>query len=128
MRVAVLGVGAIGGLVASRLARAGCEVLLCARGETAQALEAVGLLLDTPDGRTVALAPDRWTVFDTNEPEFPVELQGWADYAILCGKSYDIPNLCKIAEGVNPITGVATKDSLDCASQGDTYKPAMPGR
>ena len=90
MRVAVLGVGAIGGLVASRLARAGCEVLLCARGETAQALEAVGLLLDTPDGRTVALAPDRWTVHDTTQEEIPVELQGWADYAILCGKSYDI--------------------------------------
>ena len=107
MRVAVLGVGAIGGLVASRLARAGCEVLLCARGETAQALEAVGLLLDTPDGRTVALAPDRWTVFDTNEPEFPVELQGWADYAILCGKSYDIPNLCKIADTVLSLNGIA---------------------
>ena len=43
MRVAVLGVGAIGGLIASRLARSGCEVLLCARGETAQALAAVGL-------------------------------------------------------------------------------------
>jgi len=107
MRVAVLGVGAIGGLVASRLARAGCEVLLCARGETAQALEAVGLLLDTPDGRTVALAPDRWTVFDTNEPEFPVELQGWADYAILCGKSYDIPNLCKITDTVLSLNGIA---------------------
>ena len=107
MRVAVLGVGAIGGLVASRLARAGCEVLLCARGETAQALEAVGLLLDTPDGRTVALAPERWTVFDTNEPEFPVELQGWADYAILCGKSYDIPNLCKIADTVLSLNGIA---------------------
>ena len=87
MRVAVLGVGAIGGLVASRLARAGCEVLLCARGETAQALDAVGLLLDTPDGRTVALAPDRWTVMDTNQEEIPVDLQGWADYAILSRKS-----------------------------------------
>tara|TARA_B100001123_G_scaffold402886_1_gene490851 strand:- start:157 stop:1119 length:963 start_codon:yes stop_codon:yes gene_type:complete len=107
MRVAVLGVGAIGGLVASRLARAGCEVLLCARGETAQALEAVGLLLDTPDGRTIALAPDRWTVFDTNEPEFPVELQGWADYAILCGKSYDVPKLCKIADTVLSLNGIA---------------------
>ena len=107
MRVAVLGVGASGGLVAARLARAGGEVLLCARGETAQALEAVGLLLDTPDGRTVALAPDRWTVFDTNEPEFPVELQGWADYAILCGKSYDIPNLCKIADTVLSLNGIA---------------------
>jgi len=107
MRVAVLGVGAIGGLVASRLARAGCEVLLCARGDTAQALEAVGLLLDTPDGRTVALAPDRWTVFDTKEQEIPVELQGWAEYAILCGKSYDIPNLCKIADTVLSLNGIA---------------------
>ena len=107
MRVAVIGVGAIGGLVASRLARAGCEVLLCARGETAQALEAVGLLLDTPDGRTIALAPDRWTVFDTNEQDIPVELQGWADYAILCGKSYDIPNLCKVADTILSLNGIA---------------------
>lgn len=107
MRVAVIGVGAIGGLFASRLARSGCEVLLCARGDTAQALEAVGLLLDTPDGRTIALAPDRWTVFDTNQPDIPVELQGWADYAILCGKSYDIPNLCKIAESVLSLNGIA---------------------
>ena len=107
MRVAVIGVGAIGGLFASRLARSGCEVLLCARGETAQALEAVGLLLDTPDGRTIAFAPDRWTVFDTNQPDIPVELQGWADYAILCGKSYDIPNLCKIAESVLSLNGIA---------------------
>ena len=107
MRVAVLGGGAIGGLVASRRARAGGEVLLCARGESAQALEAVGLLLDTPDGRTVALAPDRWTVFDTNEQEIPVELQGWAEYAILCGKSYDIPNLCKIADTVLSLNGIA---------------------
>ena len=107
MRVAVIGVGAIGGLVASRLARAGCEVLLCARGETAQALEAVGLLLDTPDGRTIALAPDRWTVFDTNEQDIPVELQGWADYAILCGKSYDIHNLCKIADTILSLNGIA---------------------
>ena len=106
MRVAILGVGAIGGLVASRLARAGCEVLLCARGETAQALDAVGLLLDTPDGRTIALAPDRWTVLDTNLQEIPVELQGWADYAILCGKSYDVPNLCKIADKVLSLNGL----------------------
>ncbi len=87
MRVAVLGVGAIGGLIASRLARSGCEVLLCARGETAQALGAVGLLLYTPDGRTIVLAPDQWTVFDTNLGDIPIELQGWAEYAILCGKS-----------------------------------------
>ncbi len=106
MRVAVLGVGAIGGLIASRLARSGCDVLLCARGETAQALDAVGLLLDTPDGRTIALAPDRWTVMDTNVQEIPVELQGWADYAILCGKSYDLQKLCPIADTVLSLNGI----------------------
>ncbi|MEE2759348.1 MAG: 2-dehydropantoate 2-reductase [Candidatus Thermoplasmatota archaeon] len=106
MRVAVLGVGAIGGLIASRLARSGCEVLLCARGESAQALDAVGLLLETPDGRTIALAPDRWTVWDTNLQDIPVEMQGWADYAILCGKSYDITALSRLADTVLSLNGI----------------------
>ena len=107
MRVVVLGVGAIGGLIASRLARAGCEVLLYARGDTAQALQAVGLLLDTPDGRTIALAPDRWTVLDSNQSGIPVEQQGWADYAILCGKSYDVPELCRVADKILSLNGLA---------------------
>ena len=106
MRVAVLGVGAIGGLVAARMARAGCEVLLCSRGETAQALDAVGLLLATPDGRTLALAPDRWAVFDTNEEEIPIEWQGWADYAIICGKSHSIKPLCLLADKILAMNGL----------------------
>lgn len=106
MRVAILGVGAIGGLMSARLARSGCEVLLCARGETAQALDAVGLLLETPDGRSLALAPDRWTVLDTNQEEIPVERQGWADYAILCGKSYSTRELCRLADTVLSMNGL----------------------
>ncbi len=51
-----------------------------------------------------------------------------ADFTYAVLDSDDQKNLCKIAEGVNPITGIATKDSLECASQGETYKPAMPGR
>ncbi len=50
-----------------------------------------------------------------------------ADFTYAVLDSDDQKNLCKIAEGVNPTTGVATKDSLECASQGETYKPAMPG-
>jgi len=107
MRVAVLGVGAIGGLVASKLARSGCDVLLCTRGDTAQALAAIGLLLETPDGRTIALAPDRWRVFDTNQEDIPTNIQGWADYAILCGKSHSNTELCKITEQVLSLNGVA---------------------
>ena len=50
-----------------------------------------------------------------------------ADFTYAVLDSDDQKNLCKIAEGINPITGIATRDSLECSSQGDTYKPAMPG-
>ena len=51
-----------------------------------------------------------------------------ADFSYAVLDSDDQKNLCKIAEGINPTTGISTKDSLECASQGETYKPAMPGR
>ena len=51
-----------------------------------------------------------------------------ADFTYAVLDSDDQKNLCKIAEGINPTTGVSTRDSLECALQGDTYKPAMPGR
>ncbi len=50
MRVVVLGIGAVGGTVAARLADAGTEVLALARGEHAAAVRADGLLLEGPDG------------------------------------------------------------------------------
>jgi len=51
-----------------------------------------------------------------------------ADFTYAVLDSDDQKNLCKIAEGVNPTTGIATRDSLECATQGETYKPAMPSR
>ncbi len=51
-----------------------------------------------------------------------------ADFTYAVLDSDDQKNLCKIAEGINPITGISTRDSLECSSQGDNYKPAMPGR
>ena len=49
-----------------------------------------------------------------------------ADFTFAILDSEDQRNLCKIADGVNPITGVATRDSLECVGEKDTYKPAMP--
>ena len=51
-----------------------------------------------------------------------------ADFTYAVLDSDDQKNLCKIAEGINPTTGVSPRDSLECALQGDTYKPAMQGR
>ena len=50
-----------------------------------------------------------------------------ADFSYAVLDSDDQRNLCKIAEGINPTTGIATRDSLECKDQGGGYKPAMPG-
>ncbi|CAN5640932.1 2-dehydropantoate 2-reductase N-terminal domain-containing protein [soil metagenome] len=50
MRLVILGVGAIGGVVAGHLARANREVLALARGEHLEAIRGQGLRVDTVDG------------------------------------------------------------------------------
>ena len=50
-----------------------------------------------------------------------------ADFTYAVLDSDDQRNLCKIANGVNPTTGISTRESLECKDQGQGYKPAMPG-
>jgi len=57
MRFIVYGAGAIGGVVGGRLAEAGQEVVLLARGEHRAALAERGLRVDSPD-RSVTLHPE----------------------------------------------------------------------
>ncbi len=54
MRIAVIGAGAVGGLVAALAARAGHEVLVTARGEHAEAIAHAGLRVDGGWGEWVA--------------------------------------------------------------------------
>ena len=56
MRFVVYGAGAIGGVVGGRLAQAGHEVVLIARGEHHDAIRDDGLTLRTPDADPVTLA------------------------------------------------------------------------
>jgi 2-dehydropantoate 2-reductase len=53
-RICVAGAGAVGGLIAARLAAAGEYVSVLARGSHLQAIRAEGLLLEEGDTRTVA--------------------------------------------------------------------------
>jgi 2-dehydropantoate 2-reductase len=54
MKVCVYGAGSIGGVIASRLALAGVETSVVARGDHLAAIKANGLTFVTPDGRRVA--------------------------------------------------------------------------
>lgn len=61
MRIAVIGVGGVGGLVAALLARAGEEVAVVARGAALEAIRSAGIAVESPLGvftQPVAAASD----------------------------------------------------------------------
>jgi len=78
MRYVVLGAGSVGAVIGGRLAEAGSDVLLVARGAHLAALVADGLRLEEPDGaRTIAV------------PAAAVADWRRGDVALLCVKSQD---------------------------------------
>jgi 2-dehydropantoate 2-reductase len=81
MRFVVLGVGAIGGVVVSSLARAGCDVMAIARGAHLDAIRTRGLRVESLEGTFVA----RVAVAD------PMQLT-WAadDVLLLAVKTQDV--------------------------------------
>ena len=90
MKVAILGAGAIGGFLGTRLAQSGCEVAAVARGATAAALRAHGWRLQSGNG-TVAV-PARVA-------EKPSEL-GPQELIVVAVKG---PALVSIAAAISPL-------------------------
>ncbi len=82
MRFIVFGTGAIGGMLAGKLARSGANVLGIARGAHLEAIRADGLLIETPTGDEVARFP---CVSDPSEIEFAAD-----DVIILAMKIQDM--------------------------------------
>ena len=95
MKIAVVGAGAIGGWIAGRLALAGLDVSVVARGETLEAIDSEGLrLTDNGETRCVAVATS----------DDPAAL-GEHDIVIVAVKA---PALAEIGSTLEPLIGRET--------------------
>jgi 2-dehydropantoate 2-reductase len=95
MKICVYGAGAIGGLLGARLAQAGEDVTLIARGNHLAAIEKNGLSL-TSEGREITVRP-----FATDDPR----KAGEQDHVILAMKA---TGLRAILGAVDPLLGPRT--------------------
>src|SRR5690348_18012837 len=96
MRICVVGAGAIGSWIAGRLALAGSDVSLVARGATLEAIDTEGLrITDAGDTRCVAIAASA----------NPADL-GIHDLVVVAVKA---PALPEIAPALGPLIGTNTQ-------------------
>lgn len=100
MRIAVLGVGSIGGLILGALSTTDHVLVAVSRAETALRLSAEGLVLHHHDGPIEMIPPSRFEVVDTTIDEEASQVSDSIDIAIICGKSEDTEPLGRIARNV----------------------------
>ena len=96
MRIAVFGAGGIGGYLGARLAQAGDDVVLIARGPHLRAIQEHGLLVESPTGdfhMTPSIATDR-----------PEDV-GVVDAVLLGVKAWDVR---AAAAAIRPMVGTTT--------------------
>ena len=96
MRIAVFGAGGIGGYLGARLAQAGDDVALIARGPHLTAIQAHGLVVESPTG-DFHLTPS----IATDCPEDA----GVVDVVLLGVKAWDVR---AAAEAIRPMVGPST--------------------
>src|SRR5450755_4774696 len=95
MKVAVVGLGAIGGLIAARMARAGHDVCALARGATLAQVRAEGLRVESASGSfalPIAASDDAATF-------------GAQELVVIAVKA---PALAGVAGAITPLLGPAT--------------------
>lgn len=95
MKATIYGAGAIGGWIGVRLAQAGCDVSVVARGDTLAAVQAHGLRLET--GGSTTAAPVRAS-------SNPADL-GVQDLVVVAVKA---PAMAGVAQAIAPLLGPNT--------------------
>jgi 2-dehydropantoate 2-reductase len=95
VRIAIYGIGAVGGFIGARLAEAGNDVSAVARGATLEAIRAQGLRLDS-EGRHVTTS--------VTASDDPAAL-GHQDLVVIAVKA---PALIEVARSISPLVGPDT--------------------
>ncbi|MFV9503697.1 MAG: 2-dehydropantoate 2-reductase [Oscillochloridaceae bacterium umkhey_bin13] len=96
MRIAVVGVGGVGGYFGGRLAQAGHEVYLIARGANLAAIQAEGLRIESPAGDVL--------IHPAGATAVPAEV-GPVDYVLVGVKTWQ---LAEAAQQLRPLLGPHT--------------------
>ena len=99
MKICIYGLGAVGGLMAARLAGSGANVSAVARGATLDAVRRDGLtLIDTADGQA---RRQRFTLAVSERPE----RLGVQDVVVVAVKATGLPD---VARAIAPLLGPET--------------------
>jgi 2-dehydropantoate 2-reductase len=96
MRIAIFGVGGVGGYFGWRLAQSGEDVVFIARGENLRALKDRGLTVDTPDGKS--------SVLPVQATDDPLAV-GPVDAVVVGVKAWQVP---EVAPVLRPLIGPGT--------------------
>tara|TARA_B100000029_G_scaffold176484_1_gene173790 strand:- start:1205 stop:2155 length:951 start_codon:yes stop_codon:yes gene_type:complete len=107
VRIAVLGVGSIGGVLLGALSDTDCDLVAISRGNSASNLSSMGLVLFSPEGPIEAIPPERFETIDSESGPVPEEITNSCDAAFICGKADSTPVLAQIAEEILTQDGVA---------------------
>lgn len=107
MKIAVLGVGSIGGVILGALSDTDCDLVAISRGNSASNLSSMGLVLFSPEGPIEAIPPERFETIDSESGPVPEGITNSCDAAFICGKADSTPVLAQIAEEILTQDGVA---------------------
>tara|TARA_B110000263_G_scaffold222600_1_gene211794 strand:+ start:23099 stop:24049 length:951 start_codon:yes stop_codon:yes gene_type:complete len=106
VRVAILGTGALGGVIAGCLADTRAELVCVSRGRSAELIES-GLTIFTPEGSMEMIPGERYFLLDSEKGPLEETMCGSCDVAIVAGKANSTSSLSSIAEDILSENGVA---------------------
>ena len=85
-KIAVIGIGGVGGYVAGMLAKAYPHVTMVARGARAESIRKKGLVLHSDYKGEIVAKPER---------VIPIQDMGQQDYIFICVKNYSLEDVCE---------------------------------